>query len=214
MDAPKNYDDYVDHPRFGRAPRRTSLRVPVDAHPHEIYLHWINGPFYGEGGPEHVPEWSDDTWTVPGTAVVADPDVQREPTVAVTHYFDLDKRCVDCRRRFLFFAVEQKHWYEELGLPLEANAIRCVPCRKALRDGKAKQQRYMELLALDQRTPEESLEAAVAFLDLVDVGFFGAGRFDRVRALLNAAREDLGEQARWRDALARVVELEERPRQA
>lgn len=186
------------------------MRVSRDTYPYEISLHWINGPFYGERPPEHVWDWGDDTWTVPGTAVVADPDAQREPTVPVTHYFDLDKRCVDCRRRFLFFAVEQKYWYQKLRLPLEANAIRCVPCRKAMQDAKAKQRRYMELVALDRRSPADSLEAAVAFLDLVDVGFFGDRRLDRVRALLNAAREDLGEDPRWRAALARVQELGER----
>ncbi|MEM9381997.1 MAG: hypothetical protein AAGB93_18725, partial [Planctomycetota bacterium] len=65
--------------------------------------------------------------------MVADEVAQNAPVIAITHYFDLDRRCVDCPRRIHIFAPEQNHWYVELRHPLDAHAIPCVGCRKAMR---------------------------------------------------------------------------------
>jgi tetratricopeptide (TPR) repeat protein len=51
-------------------------------------------------------------------------------------YVDADRTCRDCGVSFVFSAREQKHWYETLGFRLDANAVRCPPCRRAFRRDK------------------------------------------------------------------------------
>ena len=41
----------------------------------------------------------------------------------MTHYFDAKRVCRKCERPFLFFAEEQKYWYEDLRFPLEADCL-------------------------------------------------------------------------------------------
>lgn len=88
----------------------------------------------------------------PGPAFTYDPDyrpalpagaVRGEPRrqlfcCEVPRYFyvDADRICRDCGAPFVFSAREQKHWYETLGLRLDANAVRCLPCRRAFRRDK------------------------------------------------------------------------------
>ena len=113
MKARAKYADYVEHPRFGKEPRLTGLDV-TDLPDGTVYCHW------------HSPVGV----RVPGTAVAADVTRQRRATVHVTHYYDAKRVCRQCERPFLFFADEQKYWYEELAFPLEADCLECPPCRK------------------------------------------------------------------------------------
>jgi hypothetical protein len=207
-----DYDTYAEHPRFGKAPRLTGL------HPQEDYdsvrFHWRNGPCYGD---QMVPQiwrdlprwlWDDGTRTVPNTAVAADPARQPTATVPVTHYFDLDKVCRDCGRRFLFFALEQKCWYEEFGLRLEVIAVRCVACRKAERVARQRHRRYEALLRLPARTTDEALEAAERYVDLVEAGVFARKRLDRVHRHLDAVPLERRTEPRFKALSERLHRLE------
>lgn len=102
---PGGYSDYVEHPRFGRWPRLTELNP--DATDGTVFCHWHSPPGV----------------RVPDTAIAADVTKQSAATVPVTHYFDARRVCRKCERPFLFFAEEQRFWYEELGFPLEADAL-------------------------------------------------------------------------------------------
>src|SRR5262249_1916680 len=126
---------------------------------------------------------------IPGTAIAADLSRQTPATVPVTHYYDIDKVCRDCGRKFIFFAEEQKHWYEELGFPLEAEAIRCPPCRKRLQRIGRIRKRYEQLFPLHLRTLEETLEMADCCLTLVEEGVFHLRQTERVRMLLKRVQE-------------------------
>ncbi|TAN42146.1 MAG: hypothetical protein EPN25_03765 [Nitrospirae bacterium] len=131
---PSKYDTFVEHPRYGRYPKITGLD-PDRSSPH-VFIHW------NASDPEEVTEavrsvlgWRPsfpDTGRrrVPGTAIAADTAAQQLATVAVTHYYDVERKCRDCGQMFIFFAVEQKHWYETLRFPLEADCVRCPLCRK------------------------------------------------------------------------------------
>ena len=119
MNVAEYFDDYVEHPLYGRVPRVTGLN-PKEDFGGNVFLHWHS--------PEDV--------RIPNTAVQADTSKQPTATVAVTHYFDSKRTCRDCQRPFLFFAEEQKYWYEELGFRLDADCIRCVECRKKHRKDK------------------------------------------------------------------------------
>jgi len=109
----ETYDSFVEHPRYGKRPKLTGLNPR-----HDDEGVWLN------------PELSDD-YRIPGTAIQADLSRQTPATYQVTHYFDVKRFCRDCHRRFIFFAEEQKHWYEELGFPLQADAARCPLCASA-----------------------------------------------------------------------------------
>lgn len=161
--------DHVEHPRFGRGPRRTGIDVDPNAtvRPGQPFakLHWINRDC-----------------AVSGTAVVADPSRQVITTMGVTHYYDLRRVCRDCKRPFLFFAAEQKHWYEELGFTLEADAVRCVPCRREQQGVDHSRRRY-EALVSAERSLEEDAELAEHCLVLMESGLFSPRKGEFARYL-------------------------------
>jgi hypothetical protein len=190
---PEAFDEYVPHPRYGQGPRYTGLHVERSAtlRPGEplVYLHWHGGA----GGAARVP----------GTAVVADVSRQVITTMGVTHYFDERRVCAGCQRPFLFFADEQKHWYEELRFSLEADCKRCVPCRKEEQVVSHARARYEELTHVADRTPDLDLEMAECCLLLVEAGVFGRRQTEHVRALLRRAPA-----AERRRLLERVAAIE------
>ena len=175
-----SYDDYVEHPRFGRRPRRTGLRVDFDS----VRLPLRSGPL--TRGPHSPDEWEGQrSYSIAETAVEAKPEQQAHATFHTTHYLDLDKRCSDCHRRFIFFAVEQQYWYETLKLPLYADCVRCVPCRKKKRGSWRQLARYRELTQRPNRNDDELLELIDLYLALVSSGEFSRKRLDRVRRFAN-----------------------------
>lgn len=163
------YANHVDHPRFGKHPRVTGLNPESDVATGRPWLHWNAAD------------------KIPNTAIEADLSRQSPATVPVTHYYDVRRRCRDCDRPFLFFAEEQKHWYEDLGLPLEADCVRCVPCRKRQQGIAAKRERYEELFHNPQRSASENFEMAECCLSLIEEGIFTVRQTDRVRQLLKTA---------------------------
>ncbi|HSC94291.1 MAG TPA: zinc-ribbon domain containing protein [Burkholderiales bacterium] len=102
----------------------------------------------------------------------------------MTHYFDARRVCRKCGRPFLFFAEEQKHWYEALMFPLEADCLDCPPCRKDEQRLRAIRQKYDALLAKRIRTQAETLELVECGLFLVESVLFSAKLLPRLRGLL------------------------------
>jgi hypothetical protein len=145
---------------------------------------------------------------VPGTAVLADVALQTPATVAVTHYYDIDKVCRDCRRRFIFFAEEQKHWYEELGFPLEADAVRCPPCRKRMQHIGRARRRYEQLSRIASHSLEETLEMAGGCLTLIEEAIFHQRQTERVRMLLKRIPEAERQDQRVLELTARLRAVE------
>ncbi|WP_395788594.1 zinc-ribbon domain containing protein [Aquimonas sp.] len=188
----KKSDDFVPHPRYGDEPRLTGLNPKENSGTGKVYLHWHS--------PSEV--------RVPNTAIAADTSRQLQPTIAVTHYFDSRRRCVDCRDSFLFFAAEQKYWYEVLGFPLESNCVRCVPCRKKQRGLETQRQRYEDLFALEDRTANQDIELVESALTLVAAGMFGTRTLERMRSLLKQAEPHRKLEGLWR----RLREIEEASR--
>jgi hypothetical protein len=161
------YSRFVEHPRFGKGPRVTGLD-PVNSADGSVYCHWHSGPGI----------------RVPNTAVVADVAKQRPATVHVTHYFDARRTCRTCRRPFLFFGEEQKFWYEELGLPLEADCLDCVLCRRHEQQLRAAHENYNALLAVTGRTEMETLVLVACAVLLVEADVFSAKVLPKLRGLL------------------------------
>jgi hypothetical protein len=195
MAAPAaEFAGFVSNPRFGQGPRRTSLD-PINPPDRSVFLHWHSGPGV----------------RVAGTAVAADRARQSPATVAVTHYFDARRVCRACRRPFLFYAEEQKHWYEELHFPLEADCLECVPCRKAEQRLQAAQRRYASLLAQPARSEVETLALVECGLLLVEAAIHSKKLLPRLRGLLKPVPAAAGEeQARATLLQARIAAAETR----
>lgn len=105
--------DLVEHPRFGRTPRPTGARVS-EAELRTSFWRLQNEMFF------------------PETAIRADLTRQHPHDLdfPMPWYVDILKTCRDCGRRFIFFAEEQRYWYEQLRFKLDADCVRCPACRK------------------------------------------------------------------------------------
>jgi hypothetical protein len=168
------YAGFVEHPRYGKAPRLTGLDV-ADSFDGNVYCHWHSPPGV----------------RVPNTAIAADVSRQAEATLHVTHYFDARRVCRKCERPFLFFAEEQKHWYEDLRFPLEADCLDCPPCRKDQQRLQASRRKYDSLLEKPARTPVDTLELVECGLLLVESAVFSAKLVPRLRGLLKPLMLDV-----------------------
>ncbi|MFC1835514.1 zinc-ribbon domain containing protein [Thermodesulfobacteriota bacterium] len=163
------YTEFVAHPRYGRRPRITGLNPETD-YGRGVFLHWHSGK----------------ECRIPNTAIHADLSRQSPATVPVTHYFDAKRLCRDCGKPFIFFAEEQKYWYEELGFPLDSDCIRCVVCRKKLQGLKLKRERYEELFRVSDRTLEQDLEMVDCCISLVESGVFHKRKLPHIRTPMPA----------------------------
>ena len=196
LDSRKDYSQHVDHPRYGRSPRHTGL--DPDPNAIDVQLHWNTRivsthalTYLKRQFGDWPPPWHSAAGArvIPGTAIEADVSRQTAATIPVTHYYDLEKVCRDCGRHFLFFAEEQKFWYEELQLPLEADAVRCVECRRQVRVFADQKKRYEHLCHVASRNVEQNLEMAECCLSLVEQAIFHPRQTQHVRELLNLIPE-------------------------
>lgn len=169
----EEFDAYVEHPRYGRHPHFTGENPQTD-YGGAVFLHW------------HSPEET----RIADTAIAADPSKQPDATVPVTHYYDVRRVCRDCHRPFIFFAREQKHWYEALGFGLDSDCVRCVPCRKKQQGLAQQRERYEALFHVKNKTPEQALEMAECGVSLMEEGAFGLKQIPQLRNLLKTVGRD------------------------
>lgn len=214
---PTDYTSHVEHPRLGKSPRFTGLDPNPDSP--GVHLHWNTG-FWTEAQLGLIGDYlrrllvlsgaisEGSRCLIFGTAILADLDRQTKAAIPVTHYYDLDRACRDCGRRFLFFAAEQRHWYEELGFPLESDCVRCHLCRRVRRIAARRKQRYDELLHRGDRTVDESIELADCCLHLIEGGDFKPRRTQRVRELLNQIAQHGRSHDRCNELKIRVLSIE------
>lgn len=186
-----DYSKFVEHPRFGRGPRYTDVS-PREKRPGYRLATYI----------------SDNA--IRGTAIEADLERQSFSPVPVLYYFDLKRDCVSCNRPFIFFAEEQRHWYESLGFVLDADCIRCVECRKQRQGLERQRHRYEELFHRKYRSLDENLEMAECCLCLIENALFHKRQTERVRMLLNTIPQDHDSSVdkRYNDIRRRVLAIE------
>jgi Probable zinc-ribbon domain len=172
----KNYSKFVEHPRYGRQPRFTGLNPETD-YGGNVFLHWHSSA----------------DCRIPNTAIAANLSLQTPATVQVTHYFDVTRKCRDCGSSFIFFAAEQKYWYEDLSFGLDADCVRCIPCRRKQQGISQVQQRYETLFHVSERTFDQNLEMADYCLLLIEAEIFHTRMLQFVRMLLKNKNEELSE---------------------
>jgi hypothetical protein len=187
------YTQFVTHPRYGQRPRITGLNPETD-YDGDVFLHW------------HSPR----ECRIPNTAIPADLSRQSPATVPVTHYFDVKRQCRDCGRPFIFFAEEQKYWYEELGFALESDCVRCVVCRKKQQGLARKRERYEELFHVSNRSVEQDLEMIDCYLSLIEAAVFHKRQLQYMRMILKKLPSELNEntKAKSNELWSRVLALE------
>ena len=225
------YDAYVPHPRYGRGPRLTGLEVDLcDAN---VVMRGVSG---SSSFPRFF-EWSADwpvskkqaltaamelvkstsaglarkgiDGRIAGTTLVADQAKLRPVGYGkrATHYCDLDRQCRRCKRRFIFFAAEQKYWYEELRFPDYAEAWECVECRKALDEILELRKRYEELVKTRARTEAQTMELVECAVTLIEAGVFSPKGIPRLRGFLNRIDRNPAEGSPLQEAKGRLRRL-------
>ncbi|WP_444890997.1 zinc-ribbon domain containing protein [Microbulbifer sp. DLAB2-AA] len=116
--------------------------------------------------------WSLDKDSIfPETAIPANIDRQNYSIFPRKFYVDIERCCIQCRRWFIFFANEQKHWFEGLGFYVDADCTKCVDCRKNDQNIKLMQKRYQILSVKKDRNAKEISELKRIALELFQLGY-------------------------------------------
>lgn len=102
---------------------------------------------------------------------MADTSKQNFSIYPITIYVDIEKQCIQCERWFIFFAEEQKYWYENLGFYVDADCVKCIDCRKKEQSVKHLMRQYEMLVKNDRRTENETTELKNIALELLQLGY-------------------------------------------
>jgi len=149
----------------------------------------VNGIFFSHDPQEknvemvmlrHYQGWACDDCLQTGKAIKGDPDQQ--PTGSMmshdTEYLAFwDSNWIDCRdcgEQFVFSKEDQLFYYQTLGKSREARAVRCQPCREALKE------KYRPALELGKMLENDELKNE-ADRDRVIANYRSLGREDKAR---------------------------------
>jgi len=146
------YEEYVNHPRYGDKPIHSGNNFSKDE---------IEQGFWGYSKEHFFPE----------SVVIANIEKQKYSTFPRTLYVDIKKQCIQCKRSFIFFALEQKYWYEILGFYIDADCVKCIDCRKKERMIKKMMITYENLLKKEEKTDLEISELKKNALELYQLGY-------------------------------------------
>jgi hypothetical protein len=118
----------VPHPRYGSTPIRSGFAVAES----ELRRGY----------------WRLRTDTLfPETALPADISKQVYGGFPRSYYVDVLRNCRNCKRPFIFFAKEQRYWFETLRFFVDADCVLCPECRRASRVLQRRLRRYSDLHA-------------------------------------------------------------------
>ena len=162
---------YVSHPLYGRRPRVSNEPIHIDRHEQFCMVSRC-----GAGK------------IFKNTAIKADMELQKGSHYLVKYFFDEDKTCIHCKRPFIFFAAEQKYWFDQLHFNIATRGQVCGECRAFAGEQKLLKLRYDQLLDRSQLTNEQTLEMAQVCLSLVESGVFHPRSVQTVQKFLNVLR--------------------------
>lgn len=152
MGKNSNTRNFVSHPRFGERP------IPSG---HEYSAAEVEQSFWLYSSVKYFID----------TVIPADITKQNYSTFPRTLYVDIEEQCQICHRPFLFFAKEQKHWFEELRFYVDAHCKRCIDCRKKDQEVRRMQVTYEKLLSMNNRTRYETATLKNIALELFQLGY-------------------------------------------
>ena len=182
----RDYDLYVVHPRFGQGPLYTG--VDVNEGEEVVSLHWL-------------------TPRIPGTAI---PAKASNSMIALTHYYDVERKCRDCHRMFIFFAAEQRYWYETLRFPIESDCVRCYPCRKDQQRLTRAKNNYDRLYHQKERTVPQTLSMIEYCLELIEANHFSTNKCTWVRMMCRRISKQFEKNTGTQEEQQKLALLQER----
>ncbi|MBY0419822.1 MAG: zinc-ribbon domain-containing protein [Pararheinheimera sp.] len=142
---------YVNHPRYGNSPIPSEYSF-TDTEIRNGHWRYSSLKYFGN------------------TAIPAVISKQNFAVSPRAIYVDIEEKCLVCGCLFLFFALEQKWWFEELQFWVDSHCTRCIHCRRADRETRAMQKRYQSLVQQRELTQEESEQ-----LNLMRSGLYQRG---------------------------------------
>ncbi|MEM1298594.1 MAG: zinc-ribbon domain containing protein [Pseudomonadota bacterium] len=148
---------FVDHPRYGDQPIRSGENW-TEAE--------VRAAYWGYNRTAYTRDV-----LFPETAIRADWTKQYAGWGWRRAYVDIARPCRTCRRWFLFFALEQKYWYETLGFFIDADCVHCQECRHEQHVQDRQVQLYEALLAKPGKTRSEWLELSRLGDALFEIGY-------------------------------------------
>ncbi|MCW8931552.1 MAG: zinc-ribbon domain-containing protein [Gammaproteobacteria bacterium] len=146
------YKSYVYHPRYGDKPIYTGACYPTSK---ILQAHWQY----------------DETSIFPETAILADTNLQNYSVYPIEIYVDIEKKCRDCNHWFLFFAQEQKYWFEILRFYVDSDCVKCIDCRKKDHNIKSMINDYEKLVKNQNRSRKETSKLKNIALELFQLGY-------------------------------------------
>ncbi len=157
-----NTKRYVMHPRYGDRPIESEFKFTKDE---------IERAFWLYGSVKYFEN----------TVIPADISKQNYAVFPRKLYVDIEELCIRCGRPFLFFALEQRHWFETLGFWIDAHCTRCADCRRSDNDIKKMQRTYSSLVQKAERTAAETKELKQYALELYMRGYIkDKGKIDNI----------------------------------
>jgi hypothetical protein len=91
----------------------------------------------------------------PETALIAETEKQNYALYPRKYYVDVLRSCRTCHRPFIFFAKEQRYWFETLRFFVDADCVYCPDCRRKSRTVQRRLRRYSDLFAKKEPTRKE-----------------------------------------------------------
>ncbi len=132
MKTSESKKEYVDHPRYGAKPIDSGISI--------------------NKAQIEIGRWRYSTLKYfPQTAIPADIEKQNYSIFPRSFYVDIEEQCEVCSRHFIFFALEQKYWFEELGFWVDSHCTRCIECRKKDQELKQLHLKYQKLVTKNDR---------------------------------------------------------------
>jgi len=147
------YKSYINHSRYGKVSMNNGYKYSLEEVHNSFWLYSYVTVF-------------------PKSTIPADTSKQRYCVFPRKLYVDIEKICKKCHGKFLFFALEQKYWYEVLGFYIDVDCVKCIECRKAEQKIKEKALRYEELIKNKNRTNREIKDLKYIAYDLYEIGYF------------------------------------------
>ena len=118
----------MPHPRYGTEPIPSGYKVDEDK---------IRRGHWRLSGDRIFPE----------TVLAANTEKQNYALYPRKYYVDVERICRTCHRAFLFFAREQRYWFETLRFFVDADCVFCPQCRRESRAIHRRLRRYSALYA-------------------------------------------------------------------
>ena len=116
-------------------------------------------------------------------------------------YVDILEICRDCQRPFLFFAEEQKYWYETLKFHIDAQCTRCTECRKDVQQERKIFAEYSQLVNQTSFTDEQLVTLTENSIALWNQGLIK--NLNTINRIKNIAIEQIPET----EAAVAILEL-------